>query len=86
MAKKKSKEQIRFNRLKFILAEKKITQTKLSEMVEVDRNTITRICNNKNQPSMQLLYKIAITLDIDVCDFFTPVSEMKKILSKKGKV
>jgi hypothetical protein len=35
---------------------------------------------------MQLLYKLAIILDINVCDILTPVSEIKKDFPKKWKL
>jgi putative transcriptional regulator len=85
MAKKKSEEFLRFNRLKIILVERNVSQKELAEMVDVDRNTITRICNNRNQPSMQLLYKIAIALEVDVRELLNPVSEIRKFIGKVKK-
>lgn len=85
MAKKKSEEPLRYNRLKIILAEKNISQKEVAEMVNVERNTISRICNNKNQPSIQLIYTIAIALDLEITDLLSPVSDIKKALPKEKK-
>jgi putative transcriptional regulator len=84
MAKRKE-EPLKYNRLKIILAEKDIPQKKLAEMVNVERNTISRICNNKNQPSIQLIYKIAIVLDLEINELLNPVSEIRKALPKEKK-
>jgi putative transcriptional regulator len=82
---KKSEELLRYNRLKIVLAERNVSQKELSKMVDVDPNTITRICNNKSQPSMQLLFKIAIALEIDVRELLNPVSEIRKFAGKVKK-
>jgi putative transcriptional regulator len=75
--KKKVEEPIRYNRLKIILAVKNISQKELAEMVNVERNTISRISNNKNQPSIQLLYKIAAVLNVEISELLTPLGEIK---------
>jgi putative transcriptional regulator len=82
--KKKVEEPIRYNRLKIILAVKNISQKELAEMVDVERNTISRISNNKNQPSIQLLYKIAALLNVEISELLTPLGEIKSEVSKKG--
>lgn len=80
---KKSEELLRYNRLKVVLVERNVSQKELAEIVDVDANTITRICNNKSQPSMQLLFNIAIALDVDVRELLNPVSEIRKFAAKK---
>jgi putative transcriptional regulator len=83
MAKKTAEEPLRYNRLKVVLAEKNISQKKLSEMVGVEPNTISRICSNLNQPSIQLLYKIGSALGVDVFDLLNSIADVKKIAKDK---
>lgn len=60
------------NRLKVVLADVNITQKALAEMVSVTPNTITRICNNENQPTIKLLRDIAIALEVNVQELLMP--------------
>lgn len=78
MAKKKSKEPLRFNRLKLILVDKNIPQKEFAEMLNVDRNSISRICNNRTQPSVKLLFKMAYALKIEVADLLSPLSSIQE--------
>jgi putative transcriptional regulator len=78
MAKKKGKEPLRLNRLRVILADKAISQTEFGEMINVDRNTISRICTNRTEPSLKLLYKMAYALKIEVADLLTPLSSIQE--------
>lgn len=80
--KKKSKEALNLNRIKVVLAEKNISQIDLSEKVKRDRNTISRICNNRNQPSLVLLHEMAIALDVDVRELITPTANVKESIAK----
>lgn len=75
MAKKKTKEKIRINRLKVVLAEKEISHKDLSKMVNKSPNTITRICNNESQPTLKFLREIALALKINVRDLLIPTTE-----------
>ncbi|HSH67933.1 MAG TPA: helix-turn-helix transcriptional regulator [Bacteroidia bacterium] len=75
--KKKKKEPVRLNRLKEILAKKNINQTELAEMLDRERNSISRICNNISQPSLRFLYEIARVLDIDARELLVPREELK---------
>lgn len=54
------------NRIKVVLAEKKITNKKLSEMINKTPTTVSRWCNNEMQPSLETLVEIANHLNIDV--------------------
>jgi putative transcriptional regulator len=65
-------EKIKINRIKVILAEKDITQKGLAEMVKRTAPTITRICNNENQPTLGLLREIALALDVDIRELLIP--------------
>lgn len=64
----------KINRLKIVLAEREIAQKDFAEMLSVTPHTISRICNNDTQPSLKLLRRMALTLEIDVREllFSTP--------------
>jgi len=54
------------NRIKVVLAEKKITNKKLSELINKTPTTISRWCNNETQPSLETLVHIANKIGVDV--------------------
>lgn len=62
------KENIKFNRIKAVLAEKEKTSKWLYETLEVSKITVSRWCRNDVQPSVELFFKIAHLLDVNVSD------------------
>jgi putative transcriptional regulator len=56
------------NRIKVVLQEKGIKQTWLSVKLGKSFNVINDYCNNRRQPTIEVLYKIADILDVDVKD------------------
>lgn len=56
------------NRIKEVLHEKGIKQVWLSEKLEKSLNMVNEYCNNKRQPSLEDLNRIADILDVDVKD------------------
>lgn len=78
MPKKKTKEPLKLNRLRVILADRDISQIEFGQMIDVDRIKINRICNNRVQPTVLLLYKMAQALDLDVADLLTPISHLRE--------
>ncbi len=83
--KKKKRDPIRLNRLKVVLVEKNISQTELAAMVNRDRNSISRVCNNITQPSLKLLYEMAFAINVDVRNLLVPGDEIKEIFLKEKK-
>lgn len=67
----------KINRLKIVLAEREITQKDFAEMLSVTPHTISRICNNDTQPSLKLLRKMALILEIDIRDLLVPTPSRK---------
>lgn len=53
------------NRLKVILAEKKKTNKWLTEQLGCAPTTVSKWCTNSSQPSLEMIERIAILLDID---------------------
>lgn len=65
---KKKLENIEINRIRVVLAEKNISQKELAARVGNTPQSITRICANKSQPTLRMLWKMAMDLDVDVRD------------------
>lgn len=56
------------NRIKEVLHEKGIKQVWLSEKLEKSLNMVNEYCNNKRQPSLEILFEIAKLLNVKVKD------------------
>jgi len=63
------------NRIKEVLDEKGIKQVWLSEKLDKSYNMVNSYCQNRRQPSLEILYQIANILDVDVKDLI--ISEKK---------
>lgn len=57
---------MKLNRIKVVLAEKEKTNKWLAEQVGRSEVSVSRWCTNEAQPSLQILWEIAIALDVDV--------------------
>ncbi|KAA6339381.1 hypothetical protein EZS27_012685 [termite gut metagenome] len=53
------------NRLKVVLVEKKKTGKWLAEQLGKDPATVSRWCNNHQQPSLEVFDQIAKIMDVD---------------------
>lgn len=60
------------NRLKVVLAENKIANKALAEHLKRREETVSRWCNNKQQPSLEELNSIAEFLRVDIRDLLNP--------------
>ena len=56
------------NRLKIVLAEKKVKSKWLAEQIGKDPATGSKWCTNTSQPSLDNLWKIAELLHVDIKD------------------
>lgn len=54
------------NRLKVILAEKRLTNKWLAKQLGKDPATISKWCTNNAQPNLENLFEIARCLNVDV--------------------
>ena len=61
------------NRLKVVLAEKKRTNKWLAEQLGKDQATVSKWRTNASQPSLEMLLKIAETLEVDMKDLLWPL-------------
>ena len=66
------------NRIKEVLQEKGIKQVWLSEKLEKSFNMVNEYCNNKRQPSLEDLYRIAEILDVNVKELLMDKRQWKK--------
>ena len=56
------------NRIKEVLQEKGIKQTWLAEKLGKSFNIVNDYCNNRRQPSLEILYSIADLLNVNPKD------------------
>lgn len=56
------------NRIKDVLKEKGIKQTWLAEKLGKSFNMVNDYCNNRRQPSLEVLTEIAGVLNVDILD------------------
>lgn len=56
----------RINRIKEVLVIKGMSQKELAAQLEKNPNTVTSMCNNKSQPHLKDLKRIAEILDVDI--------------------
>lgn len=56
------------NKIKEVLQQKGIKQTWLSDKVGKSLNVVNDYCNNRRQPSLEVLYRIADILEVDITD------------------
>ncbi|WP_420581606.1 helix-turn-helix transcriptional regulator [Reichenbachiella sp.] len=62
----------KMNRIKEILVTKDMSQKELANQLGKNPNTIASICNNKSQPHLKDLRKIAEILEVDVRELLVP--------------
>ena len=56
----------KLNRIKSVLADTGKTNLWLAEKLKVDKSTVSKWCTNDQQPTLNTLFEIAKTLDVDV--------------------
>ncbi len=61
-----NKKKLELNRIKEVLKEQGRTQTWLADQIEKSYVVVTNYCNNKAQPSIEVLYAISKVLDVDI--------------------
>ena len=62
----------KINRIKEVLVIKDISQKELAKKMGRTANSMTAICNNKSQPHLKDLKKIAQFLDVDIRELLIP--------------
>ncbi|MBN4062175.1 helix-turn-helix transcriptional regulator [Bacteroidales bacterium AH-315-I05] len=65
----------RINRIKEVLVIKGMSQKELAAKMDRNPNTITSICNNKSQPHLKDLKRIAEILEINIQELLVPTQQ-----------
>ena len=66
---------VKLNRIKIVLVEKEISQTALAERIGKSFSTVNAYCCNKQQPSLEVLSKIAKALSVSLKDLVVETAE-----------
>jgi putative transcriptional regulator len=64
------------NRIKEVLFFQKRTQKWLADELGVSTTAMTAMCNNKTQPHLKDLKKIAAILDVDIRELLIPTKKV----------
>lgn len=64
------------NRIKEVLEKKGIKQIWLAEQLGKSYNMVNSYAQNRRQPSLEDLYKIANILNVEINDLLTPIKEL----------
>ena len=59
------------NRIKAVLAERQVTSKKLAEELEMSESTISKWCQNKAQPDLHTINRVANILGVDPRELIT---------------
>lgn len=57
-----------YNRIKIVLAEKRMSNKDFAALFEVTPTTVARWTQNKQQPDIPTLYRMAEVLEVSPCD------------------
>lgn len=60
----------KYNRIKIVLLEKEKTNIWLAEKLGVSTTAVSKWCTNRNQPTVETLFRISEALNISVCELF----------------
>lgn len=66
----------RINRIKEVLVIKGLSQKWLSEKIGKTQTAVTAMCNNKSQPHLKDLKRIAAILDVDIRELLVPTKNI----------
>ena len=69
------KEKQHYNRIKILLATKRVKNKDLAKHLNVTEQTVSKWATNTNQPSIPELYRIAEYLSIDIYELLEPLSK-----------
>ncbi|MFX1703951.1 helix-turn-helix transcriptional regulator [Chitinophaga sp. CC14] len=58
----------RYNRIKIVLLEKEKTNIWLAGQLGVSTTAVSKWCTNRNQPTVETLFKISEILNVGVCE------------------
>jgi transcriptional regulator with XRE-family HTH domain len=70
-------EQLILNRLKIVLAEKRVKNKELARALGKTATTVSTWCSNSSQPSVETFYEIAKYLEVDLRELFVSTKSNK---------
>ena len=73
----------RMNRIKVEMAEKNLNNVQLGTLIGKDPNSISRIANNRSQPTIATLFDIAEALECEPSTLLRTIAEAKEFDKKK---
>lgn len=76
-------EHIIMNRLAVILKEERVSNKELAEALDYEPATVSKWATNTIQPPLSTFFRIALTLDRDLKDFFVSTKEIEPGDKKK---
>lgn len=59
---------MKLNRIKAVLADKDMSQTELAKQIGKSFSTVNAYCCNRQQPTLEILSKIACILNVSIKD------------------
>lgn len=65
------------NRLAVILKEERVSNKELAEALDYEPTTVSKWATNTIQPPLSTFFRIALTLDRDLKDFFVSTKEIE---------
>ena len=66
---------MKLNRIKLVLVEKDRSQTWLAEQIGKSLSTVNAYCSNRQQPTLEVLNKIAEVLSVSISDLIVDKSK-----------
>ena len=66
---------MKLNRIKLVLVEKDRSQTWLAEQIGKSFSTVNAYCSNRQQPTVEVLNKIAEVLSVSISDLIVDKSK-----------
>ena len=66
---------MKLNRIKLVLVEKDRSQTWLAEQIGKSFSTVNADCSNRQQPTLEVLNKIAEVLSVSISDLIVDKSK-----------
>ena len=68
-------EKINYNRIKAVLAEKRVSSKELAKHLSKTESTVSRWCTNDVQPSVEVFYQIAKFFEVDIRELFVSTKD-----------
>ncbi len=59
---------MKLNRIKAVLVDRDVSQTDLAKEIGKSFSTVNAYCCNRQQPSLELLYQIAVYLNVSIME------------------